>query len=81
MADHSIYVRGPPLKASQRRLGRARARGKPPAAAAPATLTPGASVRWRGRAGLVDRLPNPIHAVVDFNGKRWLVPIDELEAF
>jgi hypothetical protein len=38
-------------------------------------------VRWRGRAGTVARLPNPIHAMVDFDGKRWLVPIDELKPF
>jgi hypothetical protein len=36
-------------------------------------------VHWRGRAGIVERLDGTTHAVVDFNGKSWRVPIDELE--
>jgi hypothetical protein len=64
--DHAI-------RASQRRAPRVRA--QPPASALP---TPGATVRWRGRTGTVDRIVNPIHAMVDFNGKKWLVPVTEL---
>jgi hypothetical protein len=41
-------------------------------------LAAGDRVRWRGRIGAVVRLQNPLHAMVDFDGKRWLVPVAEL---
>ena len=72
MAGRNLNVAGPPLRASQRR----QARGTPPT---PTPIAPGDQVRWRGRHGTVARIANPIHAVVDFDGKRWLVPIAELE--
>jgi len=76
MAGRNLNVAGPPLRASQRRLGRARSRGRTPIAATP---TPGAIARWRGRPGTVDRVDG-VHAVVLLDdGKRWRVPIDELE--
>jgi hypothetical protein len=71
MAGRSAHAAGPPLRASQRRLGRARA----PVALAPAI---GAAVRWRGHSGTVTRLDGA-HAVVEFDGRLWRVPIGELE--
>jgi hypothetical protein len=78
MADHSIHVRGAPLKASQRKFGRDRARGRGPVTATPAI---GAISRYRGRAGVVTRVDGtpPTHVVVDFDGRLWWVPLDELE--
>jgi hypothetical protein len=72
----AAHAGGKPLKASQRRLGRARARGKPPATAAP---TVGAAVRWRGHSGTVARLDGGYAVVLLDDGKRWQVPIAELE--
>jgi hypothetical protein len=75
MAGRNLNIAGASLRASQRR----QARGKPPIAAALPAPAVGATVRWRGRLGTVARLPNPLHAMVDFDGKRWLVPLDELQ--
>jgi hypothetical protein len=60
-------------RASQRRrLGRDRAPGPL------ITLAPGAIARWRGHRGVVARLDGA-HAVVEFNGRLWRVPLGELE--
>jgi hypothetical protein len=74
-AAHGPFASGKPLKASQRKLGRARSRGWPPVTPAPAV---GATVRWLGRRGIVQRLDGD-KAVIDFDGKSWLLPLDELE--
>jgi hypothetical protein len=71
MAGRSAVAAGPLLRASLRRLVRARA----PVALAPAA---GAAVRWRGHGGTVARLDGA-HAVVEFDGRLWRVPISELE--
>jgi hypothetical protein len=75
-ALHAPHAAGKPLKASQRRLGRARARGQPPAATT--TPAPGSSVRYRGRDGVVERVDRD-QVVVDFDGRLWSLPIAELE--
>jgi hypothetical protein len=74
-ALHAPHAGGKPLKASQRKLGRARPRGRPPVAATPAV---GQQVRWLGRRGTVERLDGD-KVVIDFDGKSWLLPVDELE--
>jgi hypothetical protein len=71
MAGRSAHAAGPPLRASQRSLGRARAL---------VTVSPavGAAVRWRGHRGVVARLDGA-HAIVEFDGRLWRVPTGELE--
>jgi hypothetical protein len=74
-AAHGPFAAGAPLRASQRKLGRARSRGRPPVAA---TVAVGASVRWRGALATVERLNSATHAIIDIGGKSWLVPIADL---
>jgi hypothetical protein len=71
MAGRSPHIGGAPPRASQRRTARARA----PVALSP---TPGAMVRWRGHQGVVARLDGD-HAVIEFGGRLWRVPIGELQ--
>jgi hypothetical protein len=70
---------GPPLKDSQRKLGRDRVRGRSTlvAAARPAP-SPGDQVGYGGKSGTVQRVHGE-QVVVDFNGRLWSLPICELE--
>jgi hypothetical protein len=74
-AAHGPFASGKPLNASQRKVGRARSRGKPTPAVTPAV---GSSVRYRGRDGVVERVVGD-QVVVDFDGRLWSLPIAELE--